>query len=595
MIGTVVHQELLLGSRRIPLHVLRWVYGGCLVVQVAFFLVQFVTTEQARNFARYQSLRMPGSSPDPFVPRSAPHCVGDRFAEAFVPQQFILLAIATPALVAGAITDEKRRGTLQHLLLTDFGTRPLLLGKLLGRVAQVALVALAGLPLFALLGGFGGVRPFTFLAFEVLSVLVVFALAAAAILASVWCRQTRDAVLAVYAVGVAAGLVVWKLGGILDEFNPLWVLDSADLVGADELGRRLALAATCWGTLGGVCLGLAVWRLNPAYLRELEAAPRKAAWYAARRAAVGDDPVLWRERHVEGLAPAAGLRRVPQWLVVTGLALATTASSLLILTLSLAPGASPADVFDALRHLDFVRLDSLLPGAADGFLVQGVVILLLASLVVGIRCSGAVTGERERQTWEPLLLTPLTARELIRGKLWGIMGASYVYLVACGLPAGVLSSLAGPLAFFWTILWLAVTVLAMYFVGATGLYSSVGSKSSWQSLLKTLFYGYLAASPVYFLGTLLWGIVLMVCVVVLSAVDIRLRTGLAQIFVNNLAKSANLTFFAISLGLAISYWILSRLFLSWAQTRIAQRERTRHWRSAPVYRHVRRRPPSLTR
>ena len=42
-------------------------------------------------------------------------------------------------------------------------------------------------------------------------------------------------------------------------------------------------------------------------------------------------------------------------------------------------------------------------------------------MVVGIRCSGAISGERERLTWEALLLTPLETRYLVRGKLRGIM------------------------------------------------------------------------------------------------------------------------------------------------------------------------------
>ena len=101
---------------------------------------------------------------------------------------------------------------------------------------------------------------------------------------------------------------------------------------------------------------------------------------------------------------------------------------------------------------------TLLPDAGTGFLIQSLVVMLLASLVVGIRCSGAITGERERQTWEALLLTPLSARQVVRGKLWGIMGASYWYLLAYAAPAAVLSALGGLLALWWTVLWLAVTV-----------------------------------------------------------------------------------------------------------------------------------------
>ena len=63
---------------------------------------------------------------------------------------------------------------------------------------------------------------------------------------------------------------------------------------------------------------------------------------------------------------------------------------------------------------------------------------------------GAISSERERQTWEALLLTPLSAGQIIRGKLWGVMAASYWYLLAYAAPAVTLSVLGGPVAVFWT-------------------------------------------------------------------------------------------------------------------------------------------------
>src|SRR5206468_1762416 len=163
-------------------------------------------------------------------------------------------------------TDEKRRGTLQYLLTTDLDTRHIILGKLLGRVAQVLLVALAGLPLFALWAGFGGVEPLTLLFVAAVLIAPLFALGSATVLASV----------------------------------------------------------RGWGALGGGCLGLSVAMLRPVYVRELESAgPARPHWYQADRIPVSDDPVRWREWHVEGLAPAPALRRVPLWLGVVLVAAAT--------------------------------------------------------------------------------------------------------------------------------------------------------------------------------------------------------------------------------------------------------------------------------
>src|SRR5438270_41279 len=109
MVGPVLHQELLLGSRRNRLYVFRWLYAAWLVLQVFYFWFQFQGEDFARRAALYASLSATNDV-------SAPEVVGARFAETFVAQQLLFLALVVPAFVAGAVTDEKRRGTLQYLL-----------------------------------------------------------------------------------------------------------------------------------------------------------------------------------------------------------------------------------------------------------------------------------------------------------------------------------------------------------------------------------------------------------------------------------------------------------------------------------------------
>ena len=240
--------------------------------------------------------------------QSAPQVVGGHFAEAFVWQQLLLLVLVTPALVGGAITDEKRRGTLIFLLSAGVDTREILLGKLLGRMAQVLLVVLTGLPLFALFSGLAGVVPLALLLFGVEVLLALFGLASAALLASVYCRQTREAVLGLYLAGALGWLAVLFLGGVLDYFNPLYVLapaweSSGPLDTRLVLGRLLG-SVLAWGLLGGACLAAAIRQLRPAYQRELESRPARRFWYSGERVPLGDDPIRWRELYVEGLFPS---------------------------------------------------------------------------------------------------------------------------------------------------------------------------------------------------------------------------------------------------------------------------------------------------
>src|SRR5262245_12651548 len=113
MIGPVLRQELLLGTRRHRLHVYRWVFAGYLVILVFFFYIQYwFLIEEKRRTALW-------SSPDVVAwnKLSAARIVGDWFSEWFLgrvtfpwvlfsPPVFLL--IATPPFVAGAIADEKR-------------------------------------------------------------------------------------------------------------------------------------------------------------------------------------------------------------------------------------------------------------------------------------------------------------------------------------------------------------------------------------------------------------------------------------------------------------------------------------------------------
>jgi ABC-type transport system involved in multi-copper enzyme maturation permease subunit len=349
------------------------------------------------------------------------------------------------------------------------------------------------------------------------------------------------------------------------------------------------VSSLCWGALGGTCLALATWRLRPAYVSELEnARPQTRRWYSVERAPVQDEPIRWRERHVEGLAPTPALRRIPQWLGITTVATLTTISSVSILILSLPAGVRVGDLLLALARFQPARLAGLMPNAGDGFLVQGLVAMLLASLVVGIRCSGSVTGERERQTWEALLLTPLSAKQMIRGKLWGIMAASYAYLLAYAAPAIVFSVFGGVLALFWVLLWLAVTLLAMYYVGAAGLWCSVRSRNSWRALMGTMVAGYVGALAIYACSLAIVLPATWILSAILSLIDRSLGTGLSSAATPFLSIDHRVFFVASCISLALIFWFMSRTFLNQALRHVADRERTRHWYDEPVYRRTRR-------
>ncbi len=71
--------------------------------------------------------------------------------------QFVLLTLIACAFGAPAICDEKRAGTLATLLATPVTAWQIILGKLLGRCAELGILLLIGAPLLLSLRTFGGV------------------------------------------------------------------------------------------------------------------------------------------------------------------------------------------------------------------------------------------------------------------------------------------------------------------------------------------------------------------------------------------------------------------------------------------------------
>jgi ABC-type transport system involved in multi-copper enzyme maturation permease subunit len=463
MVGPVFFLELLLGSRRGRLPTFRRIFAGWLVLQFALlFLILF-------DYERHRRPADPGMGP-----------VINIALQVLLAQHFLLVLLATPAFVAGAITDEKVQGTLQHLLTADLLPREIVMGKFLGRMAQVALLALVAWPLICFLGGYGQFGLAPLLCTLVVTLVVFFSVGSVSMWASVRSKQTREAVLRVYVLFTVVGLAVWgvleaidaviwkfpvkspmhltlmQVDDLLRCLNPLHVLDA--VWGQDDLwefARRLRVMLLVFGGLGVGCLLLAVLLFRPLYLRQIEA-PFLARRTRRRRTRVPDDydPIRWRERTVG--------RRLTRWVWMALLVALTVASAWWI-----------------------IKEDE-----PTYFAFQGVVALFLLSLVAGIRASGSISGERERRTWESLLLTPLDTWDLIYDKLHGTRDALFPYFVAYAVPALIASYWGGVGAMIITAALVALTYIAIYYMAATGVTCSARSRSSWRSLISTVVTGF---------------------------------------------------------------------------------------------------------
>src|SRR5437764_9929015 len=96
MIGAVAGVELLRAGRRGRAHVLVWLFAGWLVFQFLYLYAGYVGSAYS---GRFDSRTL-----------AATAAFARSFVDLVLAQQFFLVALVTPAFVAGAITDEKLRG-----------------------------------------------------------------------------------------------------------------------------------------------------------------------------------------------------------------------------------------------------------------------------------------------------------------------------------------------------------------------------------------------------------------------------------------------------------------------------------------------------
>ncbi len=541
MFSAVFHQEMLLAGRRQRAYFLRWVYAALLLTQV-------LSIADLNQHATYAS-----------------------FFASFLTLHFAMLFMLTPALTAGAITDEKTRGTLALLLTAHLRPMEIVVGKLLGRAYQIIVVALVGLPLATFFGTLGDFDRWFAPALLAVSLILIVSLAAIAMLASVWCRQTRDAVLVTYLV-LLAGFVLtyFPWTSLLHNLDP-W--RAVALYNPAQRGPRLLRFALGWLVPGAVCLMLAAWRLRRAYLKQLGTTTRtRRRWWQASRRRVRGNPVAWRERCVQGIAPLAWMRALPRWAGLVAMALASVGGLTWMVTESLPAGVPAAfregglpGVLDELHRLD--------AGASMKVVItHALLAMAFLTLVVAIRASGSITEERERGTWDGVLLTPMPTRQIVRGKWWGILQALYPYLACYGATTIPLAWLLGWQAGLCSIGALCAVGTTILAVAAVGVCCSAYLHSSWRSLIVTLVATYAVSQIFPLLATVIAG-ALVFCGCGCLALIENLEAGADR---NNTVAVGQIVVPFVMLGVYFACtWLFCQNFLDWAEQRINKLERTK--------------------
>jgi hypothetical protein len=134
---------------------------------------------------------------------------------------------------------------------------------------------------------------------------------------------------------------------------------------------------------------------------------------------------------------------------------------------------------------------------------------------------------------------------------------------------------------FLAMLMAVVTTLAMFYMGAAGIWSSTRCSSSWRSLLSTMGIGYVGGLILWLVTTpitAIIGILLFLLFLALAAADAYLGTQAASV-AGQFSKGASwVGIMASCIVLAGAFLGVPWFFILNAERRVSEQERIRIWR-----------------
>ena len=484
-LGPVFNAELLTTARRPRYYVIRFLYG-----LIILFQIYLSYESSARWYGNGQGQLLIGQMAQ----------FGQQIFITFAIVQAVVVVLLTPALVGGAIADERQRKTLHYLLTSELTSAEIVLGKLAARLLQVLVLVALGLPVVSLIGLFGGIDFRLLLLSYAGTLTTIYFLSTASILVSVVSRRPREAISLLYVLEIVWLIVPTLLMTTMPYWVEPWptiaqwtnpVTQYVAMTSPLYLMTPWASAGTsgpvesaCWGMglqvlYGTAFIVLAAFRLRPSYRNDggtprwiggVKAIGRKQSWFP--RPGCGDDAMLWKEKHV---ARTGGLTKGA--LVVLGVALVGIIGYA-------AYGFLVPAVEEMWNDGYFVHG----PARRDfNVFVRGVSTAIYVLWMLGIASSSAsgLSSEREEDQWTSLISTPLEGHEILRAKMigpvWGLRLVAYLLFLmwAVGLVVGAIHPL-GLLAC------LVEFVVFTWFLTALGTFLSLRSKNSTRSLALTM-------------------------------------------------------------------------------------------------------------
>ena len=394
----------------------------------------------------------------------------------FFPTQLFVLLLVTPALTASALGQEKEKDTLSALFGTELADHEIVRGKVLGRFVLLLRFMMYSMPLPFVLAGLARIDLWPVLLCYLHACVITFALTGICMFSSVITRRTRDAILGCYSIIVIITLFSLTLLG--DRPLPTWLNPVEVVIGLSAYPFTniaplvLTLHLLVFFGIGFTFVLLSSALVRWACLRQLE--DRSSRWRWGLRTGVGSDPIRWRESKILGIAPLPALRTIPSWLGMIGCAIFAVAMIGGLINSSSHGGfvrmithLQWGDAWQYLTRLNQQRLQS-------DVMLMGGLLVVFAGVTVLVRCAGAISEEKRLKTWDDLLMTAIPVEEIARSKMWGIMQASWLYIVSFSVPWLAFAMLGG-----WELLQIALIFfgaawVAVFIGGQVGIGISLG-------------------------------------------------------------------------------------------------------------------------
>ncbi len=333
--------------------------------------------------------------------------LGDTIFTILFAIQFVSVLVFLPAMMAGVLTMEKERNSLELLLLTRMKPIEIILQKYLSRIIPMLSFFLLSLPLLAVAYSLGGVGSKHLTSLIILSFLSIFYVGAFSIMLSAYCASTVAAVISSYlAVGVhlAACIMInlicranhvylseydflYPLFIVMAMATPIYLLFSVHYLKTRPLAcgkfhgvELLKSLDKFWKELNKLFYGIELFRSRDYSLPD-----------------DGSNPLDWYDH-----------------------AKSTTGTFTYQIRMEVA-------IMVAFMVVLFI---SLLIGAFEPGLVVLVVAYACAiPLILSVRAASILSLERSENTLDILLTTPLSAADIVRCKMRGNLRLMIVLLV----------------------------------------------------------------------------------------------------------------------------------------------------------------------